>query len=415
MLGTTGNMLNLGTIESVGLNVEKNNTKNIKDKPQEGEANVNLNFMTFLQAFMLEVPEENIEHIAQCNNEDILHKLGKLDFVADISELITTSEDISKDVSGDISENIPENIYLEISDTDILCDFKSENFEISLNRNLALELEPQLKDSSLKLEVKEVKEEEKENSPQLNKENLIQPNIELPEKMFESESKLSPLDKKDKEKGFSEKKYKEQIPLESIDSDNLFIVEENTKSDFHSNLQLSQTGIKDASIELENTVLDDKSAAVNNNNFDSYKSEIVKQVVNKVDFLTENGKSEMTIELKPESLGKLSLKVSTEGGIVVAKFTAETDQVKQILETNMQILKDALEKQGISVQGFSVSVRDQSFKNSNKEGEMRRKKTRINGPSTYGSTEGIIDVSPQEINKNVDIYKINGKKIDLTA
>lgn len=90
------------------------------------------------------------------------------------------------------------------------------------------------------------------------------------------------------------------------------------------------------------------------------ENEIVKQVVEKARVILDGDKSEMVLSLKPESLGKLSLKVITENGIVMAKFVAENHQVKQILESNMQFLKENLEKQGLNVQGFSVSVRQDS-------------------------------------------------------
>jgi flagellar hook-length control protein FliK len=88
--------------------------------------------------------------------------------------------------------------------------------------------------------------------------------------------------------------------------------------------------------------------------------EIINQVLEKAKVVLTGDKSEMVIDLKPDSLGKLSLKVVTEHGIVMAKFVAENQQVKQVLETNMQLLKDSLEKQGMEVQGFSVSVRQDS-------------------------------------------------------
>lgn len=89
-------------------------------------------------------------------------------------------------------------------------------------------------------------------------------------------------------------------------------------------------------------------------------NEIVRQVVEKAQVILDGDKSEMVLSLKPESLGKLSLKVVTENGIVMAKFIAENQQVKQVLESNMQFLKENLEKQGLNVQGFSVSVRQDS-------------------------------------------------------
>jgi len=89
-------------------------------------------------------------------------------------------------------------------------------------------------------------------------------------------------------------------------------------------------------------------------------NEIVRQVVENAKVILDGDKSEMVLNLKPESLGKLSLKVVTENGIVIAKFVAENDQVKQILEANMHLLKENLESQGLNVQSFSVSVRQDS-------------------------------------------------------
>jgi len=90
------------------------------------------------------------------------------------------------------------------------------------------------------------------------------------------------------------------------------------------------------------------------------ENEVVKQVVEKAKVILDGDKSEMVLSLKPESLGKLSLMIVTENGIVTAKFVAENQQVKQILESNMQLLKENLESQGLNVQSFSVSVRQDS-------------------------------------------------------
>ncbi len=85
-------------------------------------------------------------------------------------------------------------------------------------------------------------------------------------------------------------------------------------------------------------------------------SEIINQVVQQAKVIMGQDKSEMVIQLKPDHLGKLELKVVTEQGIVAAKFIAESQQVKEIIETNMQLLKDSLQKQGISIEGVSVQV-----------------------------------------------------------
>lgn len=85
--------------------------------------------------------------------------------------------------------------------------------------------------------------------------------------------------------------------------------------------------------------------------------EIISQITGKAAVTLTQDRSEMVIELKPESLGRLSLKVVTENGIVMAKFVAENAQVQKLLESNMQMLKESLERQGIIVQSLNVSVR----------------------------------------------------------
>ncbi|MGE5613917.1 MAG: flagellar hook-length control protein FliK [Bacillota bacterium] len=88
--------------------------------------------------------------------------------------------------------------------------------------------------------------------------------------------------------------------------------------------------------------------------------DIINQVIEKVKVVLTPEKSEIEMELKPDSLGRVSLKVSAENGLIVARFVADNQQVKQVLEANMQLLKNSLERQGINVQGLSVSVRQES-------------------------------------------------------
>lgn len=102
------------------------------------------------------------------------------------------------------------------------------------------------------------------------------------------------------------------------------------------------------------------------------RSWVIEQFVEKADELVSENKSELVVQLKPESLGKISLRVIQERGEVTARFVAENEQVKSILESNMQLLRDSLQKNGVSVQSLSVSVgqRD-SGEASGNDGEQR--------------------------------------------
>lgn len=144
--------------------------------------------------------------------------------------------------------------------------------------------------------------------------------------------------------------------------------------------------------------------------------EIISQIVEKAGAVITQDKAEMVMELKPESLGRISLKVVTENGIITARFVAENRQVQQVLETNMQMLKDSLERQGINVQSLSVSVRQderqqtdsrQQYGNTQRIGN-RRSVTGIK--AVEGGTAGYVEAKPV-----MNPYMWDGSTINLTA
>lgn len=146
-------------------------------------------------------------------------------------------------------------------------------------------------------------------------------------------------------------------------------------------------------------------------------ADVINQVIEQAKVTLGHDKSEMVIDLKPDHLGKLSLKVVTEQGIVAAKFMAENQQVKEILESNMQLLKDSLQKQGISIEGVSVQVGNQS-KNSFQQEAFENKKSSSSNRVSYqdgnrSSVAGIttVDVLPEKLAQ----YSYETSTLNLTA
>ena len=89
------------------------------------------------------------------------------------------------------------------------------------------------------------------------------------------------------------------------------------------------------------------------------KADVTNQIIEKAETMLREDKTEMILQLKPESLGKISLKIIHERGEIIARFVAESEQVKAVLEGNMQLLKDSLQKSGVAVQSLEVSVGQQ--------------------------------------------------------
>lgn len=65
---------------------------------------------------------------------------------------------------------------------------------------------------------------------------------------------------------------------------------------------------------------------------------------------------EMQIQLKPESLGKIDLKLSYENNELVGRMLVESEAVRSQLENSLQGLKSDLIKQGINIEQFKIET-----------------------------------------------------------
>lgn len=200
-------------------------------------------------------------------------------------------------------------------------------------------------------------------------------------------------------------------------------------------LQMLNTSPQAATTDEQNLqqnfqVVGDIKAVLNNSQVTAEKSvfsvrqpiktvDVVNQVIEQAKVILGQDKSEMVIQLKPDHLGKLELKVVTEQRIVAAKFIAESQQVKEIIETNMQLLKDSLQKQGIAIDGVSVQIgqdnrsesRNQSLSQGKNNGSLNRIKHAEGGTETPVAGVSLLENLPERLAQYTD--ELN--TINLTA
>ncbi|MGE5417119.1 MAG: flagellar hook-length control protein FliK, partial [Acidobacteriota bacterium] len=84
--------------------------------------------------------------------------------------------------------------------------------------------------------------------------------------------------------------------------------------------------------------------------------DIMNQIVQKAEVMVKDNKSAITIDLKPEFLGKLQISLSVQDGVVTARFTTENQNVKQLLEGGLSQLKSVFENNGIKLEKAEVNV-----------------------------------------------------------
>jgi flagellar hook-length control protein FliK len=127
--------------------------------------------------------------------------------------------------------------------------------------------------------------------------------------------------------------------------------------------------------------LQEKTQLESKNFIQLNKDDIVNKLVEKAKLDVTGQQSEIKLKLKPEILGEMTLKIAIEKGIITAKALVESYQVKELIESNLDQLKDELKEHGMDIKGFDVSVgKDHSFSENRYRNEYNKtinKKLRI--------------------------------------
>ncbi|HUU51254.1 MAG TPA: flagellar hook-length control protein FliK [Nitrospinota bacterium] len=88
-----------------------------------------------------------------------------------------------------------------------------------------------------------------------------------------------------------------------------------------------------------------------------FDNQILDQIIDKVKKpIFKNGINEIKLSLKPEFLGELKIEISVEKNVFKADITVENHFIKDVLDGNLEKLKQALHTHGLEIREFSVSV-----------------------------------------------------------
>jgi flagellar hook-length control protein FliK len=127
---------------------------------------------------------------------------------------------------------------------------------------------------------------------------------------------------------------------------------------------------------------------------------VTSQVVTRLQTMSGDERHEMELQLKPENLGKIQLRVVEERGQILAKFTAESEKVRAILESNMQLLRDALEKNGMTIAELSVSVGQRQHNDTAEQAGARNGNGAVSGRGPSSGIQGD-NGAPAEVDREL--------------
>lgn len=89
--------------------------------------------------------------------------------------------------------------------------------------------------------------------------------------------------------------------------------------------------------------------------------EIVNQVVEQIKVVVRPESTNLSMQLNPEQLGRVTLHMTMKNGQMTASFFVQNEMAKEALESNIQTLRENLSTQGLKVESVEVSVSDFSL------------------------------------------------------
>lgn len=90
------------------------------------------------------------------------------------------------------------------------------------------------------------------------------------------------------------------------------------------------------------------------------KTDVMSQIHSQLDKLQDETTTKVTIVLKPENLGKINLELTSGKDGITARMTTDSAQVKELLDKNIDGLKNSLGNQGVNVNNVTVKVAEAS-------------------------------------------------------
>lgn len=86
------------------------------------------------------------------------------------------------------------------------------------------------------------------------------------------------------------------------------------------------------------------------------KDAVMSQIYDKIKVLNNKDVSEIQVNLKPDELGQVTIKLVMDRGVLVGKILVESNQVKSLIESNIPQIKENLKNQNLNVAEFTVSA-----------------------------------------------------------
>ena len=85
-------------------------------------------------------------------------------------------------------------------------------------------------------------------------------------------------------------------------------------------------------------------------------TEIAARVIEQIQVSMGPDQTSLEVQLYPEHLGRVAITVASREGVMTASITTQTETAKEAIESQMAVLRETFENQGLKVEAIEVTV-----------------------------------------------------------
>lgn len=109
-------------------------------------------------------------------------------------------------------------------------------------------------------------------------------------------------------------------------------------------------------------------------------TEIAARVIEQIQVSMGPDQTSLEVQLYPEHLGRVAITVASREGVMTASITTQTETAKEAIESQLAVLRETFENQGLKVEAIEVTVSQFEFERDGSQGareEQRKEQKRV--------------------------------------
>ncbi len=194
---------------------------------------------------------------------------------------------------------------------------------------------------------------------------------------------------------------------------------ENTQDDSRQNDQRDLKAADQFQTFIDNLVKTTQNTPVNfNGNLSQVTDlrDIANQILDRIKLSVTSNQASMEFQLNPEHLGKVNLTVQSKNGIMTAQFVVQNELSKEAIESQLHVLRETLNAQGVKVEAIEVTVSANAFEQNTEQNAGNQQEAEKSNSGKKITLEDALTMSEETDNSIMSSEMIgSGSRIDYTA